>query len=44
MKLEDLRGSFKGSFDGHLRLRPLGVQIVDKTLLYGEFETVNKSF
>ena len=28
MKLGDLRGSFGGSFDGHLRLRSLGGQIV----------------
>jgi hypothetical protein len=44
MKLGGLRGSFKGSFDGRLRLRSLGDQIVYKTLPYREFETLNKSF
>jgi hypothetical protein len=37
MKIEDLRGSFEGSFDGHHHLRPLGAQIALVTVPYREF-------
>lgn len=43
-KLGGLGGSLAGSFNGRLRLKSLDAQIVHRTLLYREFQTLNKSF